>query len=163
VTDVGLKVTDAMLMHGTIVKFASTVVEPVVAMKVTVTALETDTGVTVKVLLIMFWEMATLVGAEGWKSPELLFCRPTLNPAGAGPLIVTVPVDVCPHVTVVGEKASIVTTGAFTVSGALAVGFVLNCGTAAVMVTFAFAPTAIVVILNVALVAPAAILGAGAV
>jgi len=78
-----------------------------------------------------------------------------MPPAGARPLSTTVPVDICPETTVEGLNESMVTTGARTVS-VEDVEVVL--GSVAVMLTFAFALTGSVVMLNVPLLAPPAIL-----
>jgi len=75
-------------------------------------------------------------------------------PAGAAPLIVTVPVVVCPETTLAGLKDNIVTTGCGTTVRFAVMGKV--SGGVTVMVTLVLVATANVVTLKVPLVAPAA-------
>jgi hypothetical protein len=73
-----------------------------------------------------------------------------MPPAGAGPLIVAVPVELLPPSTELGEKVMLVTVGAWTVK----VAVLFEAPRVAVIVTVAFDDTAAVVAVKVAVVLP---------
>ena len=94
------------------------------------------------------------VTLAGTVTAGLLLASATCAPAaGAGPLSVTVPATAVPPVTLAELRESDETTGASTVSETLCV----RPPEEAEMLTLADAATALVVMLNVVLVAPAAI------
>jgi hypothetical protein len=106
--------------------------------------------VAVNVAVVAFAGMVTLAGTCA--AEVLLLERVTTAPlAGAGPLIVTVPVDIFPPVTDVGFITTELRVAAETVSAA-----VLVAPRTPLIVTFAFEPTGLVVTVNVAVVAFAA-------
>jgi len=66
--------------------------------------------------LLLFAGTTTFPLAGTGNALALLLIRVTVRPpAGAFPLITTVPVVICPETTFTGLKESMVTTGAFTV------------------------------------------------
>ena len=95
--------------------------------------------------------IATLAGT--WAAAVLLLDRVTVAPlAGAGPLRVTVPVELFPPITELGLLLTEERAAALTVSVVVRVTpYVPE------MVTEVFAETGVVVIVNVALLEPAAI------
>ena len=111
---------------------------------------------TVKLALVAPAGTNTLEGTRA--TPLLLESATVTPPAGAGALSVTVPVEVCrPPITLVGLSVSdeSVTTGGG--AGATVIEAVLVAPPqAAEMVTAVDAVTALVLTVNVALVAPAA-------
>jgi hypothetical protein len=129
-------------------------VAPVVAVNVAFPAVP---PVTIKVWLDMLAGTITFPLAGTGNTAELLLDRPTVTPpAGAAPLSVTVPVTVCPEVTLAGLKVIAVTTGGgFTVSAAVRKS---ELGSVAVIVEFITAATASVLTLKVPMVVPAAML-----
>ena len=109
VTAEGLKLTEATVIAATTVTFAVTMVVPVVAVTVTGVVAATVPAVTTKVWLFVPTGTTTFKGTGN--APELLLVSPTVSPpAGAGPLIVTVPVVICPVTTVEGLKLTPLTT-----------------------------------------------------
>jgi hypothetical protein len=125
---------------------------PVVAVIVSVSLAATAEVLTVNVAVVA--PAATDTEDGTWEA-ELLDWRETEidPPVGAGPFKVTVPVDGLPPTTEVGLTVTLVTVGAWMVNGA-----VLETGpSVALMFAVASAPTALVVIVNVPVFAPAAI------
>jgi len=103
---------------------------------------------TVNAAVVLPAGMVTEAGTE----TGLLVLRATpYPPVGAGPLMVTVPVDELPPVTLVGLNVSPVGAGAFTVSVPVAEVLLAE----AVVVAVTLAATAVVPIVNVAVVLPA--------
>jgi hypothetical protein len=118
----------------------------------TVTEIDAVTAVvvTVKVAVVVPAGTVTLAGTV---AAALLSDNVTTVPAeGAGPLSVTVPVEEVPPVTLDGLRVSEVRAGRSTVKLAVLVVPL----SAAEIVTFVLADTGVVVIVNVAVVAPAA-------
>jgi hypothetical protein len=91
-------------------------VHEIVALALLVTALL----VTVNVAVVALAATVTLAGTVA-AAVSLLLSATTVPPLGAGPLIVTVPVDVLPPVTEVGLSIKELGTGAFTVTLAVCV------------------------------------------
>jgi len=154
-TVVGLRVTEdsATAPAGLTVSKVVTVVPPYEAEMVTGVAAVTALVVTVNVALVAPAAIVTLAGTAA--ADALLERVTTAPPLGAAPLSVTVPVDGAPPFTVAGLSAtedSATAVAGFTVSEAV---FVVPPYEAE-MVTGVAAVTALVVAVNVALVAPAA-------
>ena len=122
-------------------------VTPLVAEIVTFVEVTTDFVVIVKVALVFPAGTVTLAGTVA-TAVELLERVTTVPAAGAGPEIVTVPVDGVSPLTVVGFKVRDVIAGAVTVN--VAVWFVPRLP---VIVTEVFAATGLVVTVKVAVVA----------
>ena len=120
---------------------------PLVAEIVTFVEVTTDFVVIVKVALVFPASTVTLAGTVA-TAVELLVRVTTVPAAGAGPEIVTVPVDEVSPLTVVGFRVREVSAGAVTVR--VAVWFVPRLP---VIVTEAFAATGLVVTVKVAVVA----------
>jgi len=124
-----------------------------------VTAVDEITALVLTVKLALVVPAATVTLAGVLAAPVLLLdSETTAPPDGAGPLNVTVPVELCvPPVTVVGFKLR-----AERVIGGGAAGLTVNVAVLvvppydAVIVTAVDAVTALVLTVNVALVAPAA-------
>src|ERR1700734_2780485 len=96
---------------------------------------------------------ATTMTPVGTLALELFEERPTIMPPfGAAPFSVTVPVEVHPPGTDVGFKLSMASSGGLIVK--IAVSVIEPCD--AVIVAEAMLETGVVVIVNVAVVAPAA-------
>lgn len=149
-TDAGFNVSDDRVGAVT-VKFALAVLAPVPAVIAAVALVATAVVDTVNVAVDAAAATVTVAGTVAEALPEL---NGTDVPAvGAGPVRVTVPVDVVPPTTDVGLSARVVTTGALTVR----VVFWVTPDNTAEMVTVVLVETAVVVAVNVALVAPAAI------
>ncbi len=112
-TDVGLSET-ALTTGGLTVNVAVCFAVPVVAVIVGVCAVATASVVTVKVVDVEPAGTVTVAGtvAADVKLDESVTTSP---PVGATPLMVTVPVDGVPPVTVVGFRLSALTVGASTV------------------------------------------------
>ena len=110
----------------------------------------TATVVTVNVALVAPAATVTLAGTVA-TDVLLLLSVTTAPPVGAALLNVTVPVEELPPVTLVGFRLTDETAGAFTVKAALCVPLYVP-----EIVTEVVVPTATVVTVNVALVAPAA-------
>jgi hypothetical protein len=106
--------------------------------------------VTVNVALVAPAATVTLAGTVA-TDVLLLLSVTTAPPVGAALLNVTVPVEELPPVTLVGFRLTDETAGAFTVKAALCVPLYVP-----EIVTEVVVPTATVVTVNVALVAPAA-------
>jgi hypothetical protein len=123
VTAAGLKlraVTEGgFITTGFTERLAITAVVPVVAVTVAMVRVLTVPVVTINVVLFVPAGTATLAGTG--TAVVLLLIRPTLNPLGAFPLRVIVPVDAWPDLTDPGLKVRLVTTGAFTVTVPVAV------------------------------------------
>jgi len=91
VTAAGLKLTPDTVSEGTTVAFPVTIVEPVLAVTITCVELPTEPAVTIKVWLLVFTATTTFAGTGS--ALVLLLIRVTVSPpAGAFPLIITVPV-----------------------------------------------------------------------
>jgi len=115
-TEVGL-IDRPVRTGGLIVKDAVGAPFPVPAVTVAVVAVPTGVVVTVKVPVVA---PAATVAVAGTVPEGLLELRAmAMPPLGAGPLIVTVPVELVPPVTVVGVSVSPVAVGARTFSVAL--------------------------------------------
>lgn len=116
-TDVGFSET-AVTVGPVTPSVAVTWVVPVVAVMVSEVLVPTPVVVTVKVAVVAPAATVTVVGgfADG-----PLEAKPTVRPpVGAGPLIVTVPVEEAPPRTEVGLTDTAVAIGALTVSVAVA-------------------------------------------
>jgi len=150
VTVVGLKLTE-LGAGGLTVSPAVCVVVLKVAEMVTGVLLATGLVLTVNVAVVAFAATVTLAGTVA-AAVLLLASVTTSPPVGAGPLIVTVPVDEVPPVTVVGLRVTEVGTGANTVRPVLCVVLLQ----VAEMVSGVSLATGIVVTVNVAVVAFAA-------
>ena len=113
VTLVGLKLKVLRAVE-VIVNTAVRVTPPKLA--VIVTAVDVDTGdvVTVKVALLL--PAATVTAAGTVAAPLSLLSDTADPPAGAGPLSVTVPVELTPPLTLVGLKLRVTKAGGITVS-----------------------------------------------
>ena len=123
-------------------------VTPFVPEIVTVLVVNTERVVTVKVAVVFPAATVTLAGTVA-TVVRLLERVTTAPPVGARPFSVTVAVDDCiPPLTVVGFSVREVSVGAVTVNTV-----VFATPRVAVIVTEAFAATAVVVIVNVAVVA----------
>ena len=96
------------------VKFVALLTAPYVAVRLTTVCATTPLVVIAKLVLV---EPAAMVTLPGTCATEiLLLCKVILAPpAGAGPVSVTVPVELFPPTTVVGVLANVDRTGAFTV------------------------------------------------
>jgi hypothetical protein len=126
------------------------VVAPLTAEIVTLLEVATVFVVTVKVAVVFPEVTVTLAGTVA--TPVLLLERVTTVPAdGAGPEIVTVPVEGDSPLTVVGFKVRELATGVWIVSVVVRLTPRLP-----VIVTLVFAVTGLLVTVKVAVVAPAA-------
>lgn len=123
---------------------------PLAAVIVTVLVLVTVLVDTVKVAVVEPGATETLAGTVA-TAVALLESETDVPPAGAGPDIVTVPVDGEDPLTVVGFRLRALTTGAVTVKLA-----VLVTPRVPEIVTEVLLDTGLVVIVNVAVVAPGA-------
>ena len=149
VTEVGATV-NVVGTGGMIVSVAVTDVPPAVA--VIVAAVDVATAVVVIVKVAEVAPAAT-VTLEGGTALVLLEVSATASPpVGAGPVIVSVPVDEVPPITEVGETASVFGTGGVIVKTAVAD----VPAAVAVIVALVEVATAVVVIVKVADVDPAA-------
>jgi len=139
-TVVGLRVT-ALTTGGLTVMVAVLFVVPVAAVIVGVVTVPTARVVTVKVALV--WPAATTTDVGTVAAVVAFELRVTVvPPVGAGPLIVTVPVEGDPPVTVVRLRLSALTRGASTVTLAV---FDAPPVSVPVIVTTVLAVTAVVV------------------
>ena len=121
-----------------------------VAVTVTVVAVPTGSVVRVKVVVVAPAGIVTVAGTV--PTAVLLELRATTKPpVGAGLEIVTVPVEVTPPSTVVGEKERLTAVGAVIARGAVTFEPFRD----AEMFAVALADTATVVTVNVAVVDPA--------
>lgn len=118
----------------------------------TVTTVDVDTAVVVIVNRALVEPAATVTLVGVCATALLSETVTTAPPAGAGPLKVTVPVEDLPPTTAVGLKVKELSTGGFTVSVAVCVTPLYL----AVIVTVVLVATALVVIVNVAVLKPAA-------
>ncbi|HWD38582.1 MAG TPA: hypothetical protein VG944_07015 [Fimbriimonas sp.] len=149
-TLVGLKLSDEKVGALTI-RFAVLLVLEAVAVIVAVVFPETAIVVIVKVALVAPAATVTVAGAVA--AALLLLSATESPPVGAALLIVTVPVEVLPPITVVGETERAVTVGAVTVK----VADLVTALKVPLIVTGVSVATAVVVAVKVPVVAPAAI------
>jgi hypothetical protein len=139
------------IRQGATVNVADTEVPLSLAEMLGVLLAVTEVVVTVNVALVAPAATVTLAGTVATEV-LLLVSVTAAPPAGAAPFKVTVPVDEVPPVTLVGLSVTLEGMGALTARFA---DFVVPLNTAEIL-TVAFAATGVVVIVNVALVVPAA-------
>ena len=148
ITEVGLSVNPVMV-GGTMVSVAETVVPPSVADSDALVVLATGEVVIVKVLDVAPAATVTVAGTTALElSDERLTVSP---PIGAGPLNVTVPVEEVPPTTETGATVKPLGTGGVM----LRTEFTVTPLAVAEMVAFVTTATAEVPIGNVAVVCPA--------
>jgi hypothetical protein len=144
-TELGTNVTLCATGAFTISVFDKACV-PTVAVIFALTSAATATDVTTNVALVCPAAIFTLAGT--FAATLLLDSKTVIPAAGAGSLTVTVAVDDAPPVTVAGEKTSVLGARTRTVR----LDETLTPPALAVIVAVAGVVTALVVILNVALV-----------
>ncbi|HWD38581.1 MAG TPA: hypothetical protein VG944_07010 [Fimbriimonas sp.] len=147
VTVVGLILNDETV-GAVIVSVA--VLEAPLAVAVIVAEVLLATAVVLTVNVAVEAPAATVTEAGTVADPELLLRLTTMPPVGAAELIVTVPVEVDPPTTDVGETVTPVTAGGVIVSVAVFVTELF----VAVMVAVVLEATAVVVTVNVPVVEP---------